>query len=485
VPPRRGLLLAVASVVLAGLAFAAGRWTGPAARTDEWQGATFAPVTVSQDAELWPTLSPDGRSVCFANALSGNMDIYVQRIGGHNPANLTKDSPDIDDQPAFSPDGARIAFHSTREGGGIFVMGATGESVRRVADFGYTPTWSPDSRYLAVSDAIFEVPQSRPGFGKLWIISLEDGSKRELPTGDAVQPSWSPDGNRIAYWGVVEGGRRDLWTIAADGSAPPARVTDDPAIDWSPVWSPDGRALYFSSDRGGTMNVWRVAVDSRSGRLAGEPQSVVVPAQSVGSLSLSRDGTTLLFSTPQVQTALSVGSFDPAAARPVGPRQVVLQGAQRIDYIDVSPDGRWIAFGSADRQEDLFLLRSDGTGLRQLTDDPHRDRGPRWSPDGTRLAFYSNRQGPYAIWSIRPDGSRLEPIAGASESSYLRPTWAPDGRTIAGKDLARRNSVLIDLQAPAESRIRLLPGTEDSGLIPQSWSPDGRLIAATTDEARH
>ena len=230
---RRLLLLAGAMSCIV-LAFLAGRLTTSPAPASEWQGALFRSVTVGQEVESWPSLAPDGKSFSYSSAASGNPDIYVQRTGGHNATNLTKDSPDTDDQPAFSPDGSRIAFHSTREGGGIFMVGATGESVRRLSDFGYNPAWSPDGRFLVVSDTTFDRPQSRPALGKLWVISVEGGAKRPLPTADAVQPAWSPDGSRIAYWGNGEGGRRDIWTIAADGSGAPLPVTSDAAIELEP-----------------------------------------------------------------------------------------------------------------------------------------------------------------------------------------------------------------------------------------------------------
>ena len=84
---------------------------------------------------------------------------------------------------------------------------------------------------------------------------------------DAVQPSWSPHGHRVAYWGL-RGGNRDIWTVPAKGGEPVA-VTADPHLDWNPVWSPDGFHLYFSSDRGGSMNVWRVKIDENIGEAAG------------------------------------------------------------------------------------------------------------------------------------------------------------------------------------------------------------------------
>ena len=80
---------------------------------------------------------------------------------------LTRDFAGDDTEPAFSPDGERIAFRSEREGGGIFVMGASGESVRRLSDFGYAPSWSPDAKELVVSTVTFENPLNRRGRGRL------------------------------------------------------------------------------------------------------------------------------------------------------------------------------------------------------------------------------------------------------------------------------------------------------------------------------
>ncbi len=76
----------------------------------------------------------------------------MSRVGGKNPINLTKDSAADDTQPAFSPDGDRIVFRSEREGEGIFLMGATGQSVKRLTNFGYDPAWSPDGKEIACAD---------------------------------------------------------------------------------------------------------------------------------------------------------------------------------------------------------------------------------------------------------------------------------------------------------------------------------------------
>ena len=107
----------------------------------------FTQLTDLPGPEYFPSLSPDGKSLIYVSRASGNWDIYLQRVGGRNPTNLTKGSTADDTQPAFSPDGERIVFRSEREGGGIYLMGATGESARRLSDFGYNPVWSPDGEY--------------------------------------------------------------------------------------------------------------------------------------------------------------------------------------------------------------------------------------------------------------------------------------------------------------------------------------------------
>jgi TolB protein len=100
----------------------------------------------------------------FVSYASGNPDIYLQRVGGRNPINLTADSPAADTAPSFSPDGERIAFSSERDAGGIFVMGSTGESVNRLTDFGYDPSWSPDGKEIVFSAGTVRTPgaESRP-----------------------------------------------------------------------------------------------------------------------------------------------------------------------------------------------------------------------------------------------------------------------------------------------------------------------------------
>src|SRR4030095_2033189 len=92
---------------------------------------------------------------------------------------------------------------------------------------------------------------------------------------------------------------------------------------------------------------------------------------------------------------------------------------------DPSPDGDWLAYYSLGKQEDIFIIRTDGTGMRQLTDDTFKDREPRWSPDGKRIAFTSNRSGSSEIWAINRDGSGLQQLTQMAGAPH--PAWSPDG----------------------------------------------------------
>lgn len=211
-----------------------------------WQDAGSMKITDQQGAELFPSLSPDGKSLIYASRATGNYDIYVKRIGSRKIDNLTQNSPAQDTQPAFSRDGKRIAFRrSDSDGGGIYVMTDTGELVRQLTTAGFNPAWSPDGKEIAYAEGNIE--NSTRGLipCRLWIANSTTGESRELAVRDGVQPNWSPNGLRIAYWGVDGQQQRDIWTVSVNGGEP-VRVTDDSFIDWNPVWSPDGSQLAYS-----------------------------------------------------------------------------------------------------------------------------------------------------------------------------------------------------------------------------------------------
>ena len=271
-------------------------------------------------------------------------------------------------------------------------MGATGESVRRLTDFGFSPAWSPDGREILVATEGVSDPRARKTRSQIWRVDAATGARRLLTEGDAVQPAWSPHGRRIAFWGIPAGSsRRILSTMPAEGGAA-VQVTDDEYLNWSPAWSSDGSQLYFASNRGGSMNLWRVPIDEASGKVLGAPEAITAPSEWSGLLSLSRDGRNILYATNESKANLERAPLDPATLA-AGRLEPVTQGSRGVRSCDVSPDGQWVTFHASLPQEDLFVVRKDGGNLRQLTNDGFRDRHPRWSPDGSRILFQSDRSG--------------------------------------------------------------------------------------------
>ncbi|HEV2718641.1 MAG TPA: protein kinase [Thermoanaerobaculia bacterium] len=484
--PYRAAIVVLALLGLAGAGFAL--FHARAAGVQPLP-ASFKQLTYGDGLSMYPTLSPDGKTLAFVSSQSGNKDIYVQRVDGHVATNITADSPADDSEPAISPDGAQIAFRSEREGGGIFVMGVTGESPKRLTQFGHNPSWSPDGTHLVVSSARAGLrPYVHLEEGDLSIIDVASGTARPLlPStaaerqSDALQPSWSPHGKRIAFWGVSKRlSQRDVWTIDPNAPEPEhtvQRVTTDAAIHWNPVWSPDGKYLYFGSDRNGTLNLWRVPMDEESGTPAGEPQPVGLPAPVSGNFTFSQKGALAYGTVTRTYRLLAI-PFDEKSGRTGAPRPL-FGGSQEILDFDPSPDQHSIAYVSGG-QEDLYIVNPDGTRLRQITNDSARDRGVRWSPDGKTIYLFSDRDGYYNAWSVRADGSGLthvideQTLRRIHAHSLTGPVPSPDGRTlVAFSDI--NNPVLIHLDRPMPQRLESIP----SKLSSPKWSPDGTRIVGT------
>ena len=125
------------------------------------------------------------------------------------------------------------------------------------------------------------------------------------------------------------------------------------------------------------------------------------------------------------------------------------------------------------------MVGADGSGLRQLTNDAYRNRGPRWSPDGKRLAFFSTRTGDWEIWTIEADGSGLRQITALAGQNVAWPVWSPDGKYLA-YTIFGVNTFLIETGKPwtAQTPRKLAPPTDGGELFNGwSWSPDGSMLA--------
>ena len=442
-------------------------------------GRVFAQISNDPGAELFPSLSPDGKSVAYAGKASGNWDIYLQQVGSAEAVNLTEHTAFDDTQPAFSPDGRSIAFRSEREGGGLFVMHSDGAGVRRVADSGYNPAWSPDGRQIVYAEEGITRPEDRSGrVSQLWSVEVASGRKRMVTKDDGVQPQWSPNGEYIAYWAIDLDGDRDLWTIRASGG-PAARITHDPFLDWNPVWSPDGAWLYFCSNRGGSMGIWRIPMKASTGEARGAPEPIHTPASYPAHLSFSRDGRHMVYVQQSTTGRLRTVRFDPVRERLISEPKQIIQSYKGVSRPALSPDGKWLAYNSTEQEEDLFVLSIDGSGLRQLTNGGRRNRGPRWSPDGRQIAFFSTRSGDWEIWTTDANGSDFRQITHLAGNNVAWPVWSADGKYLA-YTLFGFSTFIVETGKPWGAQTpEKLPQFPGDGQVfnAWTWSPDGRMLA--------
>ena len=426
--PRRAsawLPWAIAAVaVLAAASVVASRGIGRALRG---AGDHFTRISEAAGEETSPSLSPDGSTVAYSMRVNGSWDIYSQRVGGRNATPIVNDPQRDEGGAAFSPDGSLIAFHESDDVGRHFRRGRdrrvgaashrrrvrSGLVARRQADRlrhrrnrrsrhrGWVTARCTSSTLPAVRRASWSTATARSRRGRRRARGSSTGA---TPAGSATS------------------------TRSRRRAAPACAVTQDAAIDWSPVWSPDGRFIYFSSDRGGAMNLWRIAVDQSSGQAQGAPEPVTAGVQAAAALPrFSKDGSRLVFRSRVAAVNPVAIPFDPSTLRAGVPVLLDTQNNVRIPS-DVSRDGKQIAFYSlGDQQEDIFVGPPDGP-IRRVTDDAPRDRAPVFTPDGRSLVFYSN-----ARWQLgRVDGRDRwrQPAQGRRRRAgrCLRPSLAEGGQ---------------------------------------------------------
>jgi WD40 repeat protein len=199
------------------------------------------------------------RTQRIAFASSYNVGIYVMSATGADAARLISNATYTEfGHPAWSPDGTRIAFQSTRDGNEeLYVMSADGTGVTRLTNnavFDGEPAWSPDGTKIAFQS-------TRDGNAQIYVMN-PDGSGVTRLTNDpaaAVDPAWSPDGTKIAFASNRDG-NSEIYVMNADGSSV-TRLTTNPALDAGPSWSPDGTRIAFRSDRDGNAQIYVMNAD--------------------------------------------------------------------------------------------------------------------------------------------------------------------------------------------------------------------------------
>jgi Tol biopolymer transport system component/DNA-binding winged helix-turn-helix (wHTH) protein len=439
------------------------------------------PFTSFAGHEGGPAFSPDGNQIAFTwdGGTSDNIDIYIKLIDVGLPLRLTT-HPGIDRSPTWSPDGRYIAFSRFSENEkGIFIVPALGGTERKLCSTDWEfqgvslTVWSPDGKLLAYVDK-----SSRRTYG-IWLLSVENLERRQLtwPTGlfDVV-PVFSPDGQTLAFARFSSGRVSDIYLVPVGGGELRRLTFDNREIDGL-AWTPDGREIVFTSDRGGGQGVWRISVTG------GTPERLAVGGNTDFSpplfpewnlLAISRQGNRLAY----VQTAVDTNIWSieiPKSKGQSNPPTRLIASTNLEQGPQYSPDGRKIAFQSTrSGSYEIWVCNSDGTNLGQLT-FLHRHTGaPRWSPDGRRISFDSRIDTHSDIFVTGADGGSPRRLTAETSDDVLS-SWSRDGRWIYFS--SNRTGDWQLWKVPAEGG-EPVPVTKRGGFA-NFESPDGKFLYYT------
>lgn len=269
------------------------------------------------------------------------------------------------------------------------------------------PAWSPDGARIAFQS-------NRSGDFEIWVVNVDGSNLTRLTNSDGLDlhPSWSPDGRRIVFASARNGnmfssaGTLQLYAMDADGGNV-VRLTSNARSDYAPEWSPDGRRITFLSDREGPPEVYIMNADG-SGQ-ASLTAHLPKARRERGNPHWNHDGQRILFDSDLGTDR----SYHIVSMRADGTdfRQVTRTDVD-VFFPATSRDGRWLAYGQlVDGDWEIMVANADGTNAVNASRSPGPDFWQSWSPDGSQLAFASRRGGHFELYVMNRDGSSVRLIA--------------------------------------------------------------------------
>lgn len=421
-----------------------------AGQLEYWADRVFAhplPLTTYPGLEFSPSFSPDGSQVAFAWSKTGlehDADIYVKLIGVEEPYRLT-DHPAVDVSPAWSPDGRSIAFarYVSAERIAYIVKPQRGGPERTIAELHVLPfaetentvfletrtmcDWMSDSRSLIVVGK--NAPEEPDA---LFMVSLETGERRKLtapnPKYADTSPAVSPEGRTLLFCRYSAENRGDIYQMDisenTDPQRVPERITFENLWNGSAAWmSHQPEIVFLSGDVYGGLNLCRMMPSTPA-----KIQRLAFAGDHVGSPSISRQRNRLAYSVLHVD--LNIWRVE---VRDGKPKEVVKFISSTRNEVEptYSPDGTKIAFVSErSRSREIWVCDSDGSHLMRLTSLNGNDtNSARWSPDGQLITFYSDAKGNRDIYVTRADGGVPKQLT-TEPSTDGNPEWSADGKWI-------------------------------------------------------
>jgi tricorn protease len=386
--------------------------------------------------ESWPIFSPDGNWIAFTGEYDGNVDVFVMPAEGGEPRRLTW-HPGEDSAVGWTRDGKRVLFVSDRE---------------------------------AYAD-----------FTRFYTVPVEGGWPEALPMWRALDGSYSPDGQRIAYvpnlqwqraWKRYRGGQTTPIYIVRLSDLALENVPRENSNDSAPVWF--GDTVYFLSDRNGPVTLFAYDTKTKTVKQVIDNKGLDFKSLSAGpdALVYEQFGGIYLFN-PSTSKSTKVDiriAGDLPSTRPHYEKV-----GEHIQNAAISPSGMRAVF---EARGEIFTVPAEKGDVRNLTHTPTvAERDPAWSPDGKSIAFFSDQSGEYALHILDQSGSgSVKKInLGNPPSFFYGPLWAPDSKKIAYTD-KRLNLWYVDVEKGTPVKVTTDRYDDPTSNMNESWSPDSKWL---------